>query len=147
MPFQPNRLRELRELKGLSQEQLAEVSCLSQSAIAKSEKGKSTPKSSVLDKLASALDCTMDYLYGRGREFRSATEAAQLMAFDVFANDPKTTDAQREYCRKTLRHSNVPRTAVGWRELAEMIESALGPKPSASANLAVVRQRPQSRKH
>ncbi len=140
MGFQPDRLRGLRETKGFSQEKLADIASLSQSVIPKIERGKSVPSGDVLEKLACALDCTMDYLYGRGDEYADLATAAAYMAFDVFARDGDVTNEQRERCRRTLRHPDAPRTAKAWRSLAEMIELIIGPVGGASPSLTVVTQ-------
>lgn len=65
MPFRPDLLKALRETKSLSQEALAKMAEISHSAIAKCESGKSTPNSETLDRLAVALDATIDYFYVR----------------------------------------------------------------------------------
>lgn len=59
------RIRELRETKGLSQEQLAQEVDTSQRQISKYENGKQEPTAHVLFSLADALDTTTDYLLGR----------------------------------------------------------------------------------
>lgn len=132
----------LREAKGLSQEQLGGRAGLSHSAIAKSERGKTQPGSDALDKLAQALDCTIDYLHGRGREYESPAIAAAHMAFDVFVVQQILTDEQRERCRRALRHADAPKTAEAWRSFAEMLNLAIGTVPS-SVSLALVEERRQ----
>jgi len=137
VPFRPDRLKALREAKGLSQEQLAAHAGLSHSLIAKSENGRNMPRSDALDKLAEALDCTIDYLHARGREYESAAKAAAHMAFDVFVSQRVLTDAQRERCHRALAHPDAPRTAGAWQSVAEMIDLAIGPTSPTSA-LALV---------
>ncbi|HME32615.1 MAG TPA: helix-turn-helix transcriptional regulator [Terriglobales bacterium] len=146
MPFMPDRLRSLRETKGFSQEDLAEVAGFGQPYITKIEKGKSAPTGDMLEKLACALDCTMDYLYGRGDHYDDAPTAAAHMAFDVFARSGSASGEQLERCRRALRHPDAPRTAKGWRSLAEIFELGLGPTPSGRTNLTVVKHRPNRSK-
>jgi transcriptional regulator with XRE-family HTH domain len=50
-------LIELRKSKGLTQKELAKVSCLTQSVIARLESKKVTPQLDTLLKIASALGC------------------------------------------------------------------------------------------
>lgn len=144
MPFRPDRLKDLREAKGLSQEQLGKQAGLSHSLIAKSESGKNLPRSDALDKLAGALDCTIDYLHERGPNYESPAVAAAHMAFDVFKAQQDLTDEQRERCRRALRHSDAPKTAQAWRSLAEMIELAIGPTSTRSLALVGRRLKPKS---
>jgi transcriptional regulator with XRE-family HTH domain len=145
MPFRSDRLRTLRDAKNWSQGELGKQSGLSQSVIAKSENGKNLPGSDALDKLAQALDCTIDYLHGRGRQYESPTIAATHMAFDVFVAQQVLTDEQRERCRRALRHADAPKTAEAWRSFAEMLNLAIGPAPS-SVSLALVEERRQKSK-
>jgi transcriptional regulator with XRE-family HTH domain len=144
MPFRPERLKALREAKTLSQEQLSDLAGLSQSVIAKSENGKNRPRSDALDKLAEALDCTIDYLHERGPDYESPAVAAAHMAFDVFKTQQDLTDEQRERCRRALPHADAPRTAQAWRSFAEMIELAIGPTSTASLALVGRRLKPKS---
>jgi|GEM_PF-587082 len=143
MPFRSDRLKALREAKGLSQEQVSKLAGLSQSVITKSENGKNSPGSNALDKLAEALDCTIDYLHGRGLEYEDPNVAAAHMAFDVFATKHGLNDEHRERCRRALRHKDAPKTAEAWRSFAEMVELAIGPKSSANSLALVGPGRPK----
>jgi transcriptional regulator with XRE-family HTH domain len=126
MPFQSDRLRTLREAKGWSQQELAKRAKMSQSAIAKSESGNNLPGSEILDKLAQTLECTIDYLHGRGRDYESPEAAASHMAFEVAQKF--LSDEQLDGCRRVLSHSSAPRTAEAWRSFAEMFALAAGSK-------------------
>lgn len=52
-----DRLVEQRRLQGLTQKQLAEAACLTQSVIARLESKKATPQLDTLLKVAAALGC------------------------------------------------------------------------------------------
>jgi transcriptional regulator with XRE-family HTH domain len=145
MPFNASRLIDLREVKGLSQGELAICAGLSQSMVAKIERGKSAPTGEVLDKLATALDCTMDYLYGRGDEYESAPKAAVQMAYQVYASSADATEAARERCRRAIAHADAPKTARLWHSLAQMIDMAIGPVPSNPAGLTVLKKSQEAR--
>lgn len=80
--FRGDRLKGLREAKGLSQEQLEALSGVSHTMITKYERGKSRPSGESLNSLAVALDATIEYFYGR--EFEDD---------DPAANDPKMAAA------------------------------------------------------
>lgn len=140
MPFRPDRLKALREAKALSQQDLARLAGVSQSLIVKSERGLSAPRSEKLDRLAVALDTTIDYLYGRGFEHLEPAAATAQMAFDVFARDPAFTDEQRERCRRALGHPDAPKTARAWRSLAEMLDLGIGPAPGIGLTLVRTRR-------
>jgi transcriptional regulator with XRE-family HTH domain len=64
----PDRLRNAREKKGLSQAQLAERAGFQPSAISHFESGRRSPSFENLNKLADALGVTIDYLLGRIEE-------------------------------------------------------------------------------
>ena len=59
-----DRIKELRVQKGLSQMQLANITGISQSAIAKWELGKTEPTASAIVTLAKFFDESTDYLLG-----------------------------------------------------------------------------------
>ena len=60
----PQRLRELREERGLSQTQLAKALNYTQAAIAHWEGGTRTPNIDCLIAIAKFFDCSLDYLVG-----------------------------------------------------------------------------------
>ena len=60
------RLKELRESKGLTQKEVAEIIGYSEISYARYEKGEREPDISTLCKLANYFNVTVDYLIGRG---------------------------------------------------------------------------------
>jgi len=144
MSFRPDRLKALREAKGFSQERLAKLADVVQGTIGKCEKGATVPGSETVERLAEALDVTIDYLHGRGLEGLDTVSAASRMAFDVFCKDEGLTYQQRERCRRTLLHPNAPTTAQAWRSFSEMLDLADGPASggtSVNPRPALVRER------
>ena len=59
------RLKELRESKGLTQKEVAEIIGYSEVSYARYEKGEREPDISTLCKLAEYFNVTVDYLIGR----------------------------------------------------------------------------------
>lgn len=59
-----DRLKELREIKGISQMQLAKELNLSQSAVAKWELGKTEPTASAIIAVAKYFNETTDFILG-----------------------------------------------------------------------------------
>lgn len=65
----PQRLRKLRERKGISARTLAELCGLSKNMVAVYENGNVEPTASVIRDLATCLDVSADYLLGLKEKF------------------------------------------------------------------------------
>lgn len=65
----PQRLRMLRERKGISRRVLADFCQLSKSAVARYERGEREPTASVISRLADYFEVSTDYLLGRAENF------------------------------------------------------------------------------
>jgi transcriptional regulator with XRE-family HTH domain len=74
----PNRLKKARELRGLSQAEVAARSCMQVSAVSHFETGGRKPSFDNLRRLAQALDVTTDYLIGRVDEVGGTANADRL---------------------------------------------------------------------
>ncbi len=61
----PERIRELREQKNISQKQIADIMHISQSSISEYESGNQQPPLDMIVKLADFFDVSIDYLLGR----------------------------------------------------------------------------------
>src|ERR1700694_2576249 len=64
MPFRPERLKEAREKKRLSQRDLCELSGMSEPQLSRYENGKAEPSLRYLEVLAKYLEVTSDFLLG-----------------------------------------------------------------------------------
>jgi transcriptional regulator with XRE-family HTH domain len=93
----------------------------------KYENGTNTPTPDALETLADRLDATMDFFHGRGKKYRNAEWAAIEMAFEVFDRQTES-DQRRERCKRIVGDSRAPRSAAGWRTLAELIDLAVPPQ-------------------
>lgn len=67
------RLRELREERGITQDQLSSKTGLSHGCIAMLEVGKRAPSGLTLSTLADFFECSIDYLLGREDDFGNVT--------------------------------------------------------------------------
>ena len=79
------RLRELRERRGMTQKELAERLHISTAAMNMFETGKRTPSRETLENIADYFNVDIDYLIGRefGSTYYLAPEAAE-MAKEIF---------------------------------------------------------------
>lgn len=77
-----DRLRKIREDKGLSQSELAHKTGFQPSAISHFESGRRSPSFENLKRLADALSVTIDFLLGRESEPKSAGPIAEQLFRD-----------------------------------------------------------------
>ena len=72
-----NRIKELRKSKKLSQEQLAELVFVGQTAVSQWEKGKSFPSAETQGLLADVFGVSVDYLLGRANDQKEKTPSEE----------------------------------------------------------------------
>jgi len=99
------RLREMREKRGLSQAQLAERAGLQPAAVSHFETGARKPSFENLVKLAEALSVTTDYLLGRERAAEAAGEEISALFRDLKNATAEDQDWIREILRRRKRGS------------------------------------------
>jgi|ERR1043166_6485962 transcriptional regulator with XRE-family HTH domain len=85
----PDRLRQLRETRGLTQAELGEKAGLPAASISHFETGIRTPGTTTLQRLADALEVRVDYLLGR--EDEAAASGPETRA--IFRNLAGMSDA------------------------------------------------------
>lgn len=78
MPLRGERLKEMREKRGLSQTDLSERADVSKRQIGRYEHGKGDPTSDTLARIARALDVSGDYLIGLTDAPRSYVQSTDL---------------------------------------------------------------------
>ncbi|MFW6047190.1 MAG: helix-turn-helix domain-containing protein [Candidatus Woesearchaeota archaeon] len=83
----PNRLKELRGEKNITQNKLAEHLGVSRSTIAGYETGKRKPEYETLQKLANYFSVSVDYLIGNTDEMKPAQKIKQAIS-----DDPELVD-------------------------------------------------------
>lgn len=97
-PAFPERLHDLREQRGLSQEALAKRCGLQPTAISHFETGTRKPSFDNLRRLADALETTVDYLMGR----TANTAAPAIEGDQLFRDFQKLTSENREIAREFM---------------------------------------------
>ncbi len=90
----PERLKEIRELRKLTQAQLAEKSKIPSTSISHLESGSRKPSFDNLRKLGIALDVSTDYLLGRVDSF------AETHTDTLFRDLQNLTESDRETIRR-----------------------------------------------
>ena len=81
-------IRDIRKLRGLNQDQLAEMACLNRVTIAKYESGKVEPGAKALGRIADALEVTVDVLLGREQQETPPPTALDDALVDLLVNLP-----------------------------------------------------------
>lgn len=103
-------LREAREAKGWTQEDLAEAAQMNRTTIAKYETGRIEPKSKSLKRLAAALEVDVNVLIGSGMNEMSEEEREVWELRENVRRDPErrylfsmARDASIEEVRRAIR--------------------------------------------
>ncbi len=128
MPFRRDRLKGIREAKGLTLKDLADGCGLHLSRIGRYEAGPDEPNSRSLEALAAALDVSADYLLGREGEGVPFIRAAILQSLERFLRDASLPETDARRFRRIADHPGAPRSSAGWKALKEMLDLGLGPR-------------------
>ena len=88
------KLKELRQIKNLTQKQVADFLKCNQTAVGKYERGELEPSISNICKLANFFGCTTDYLLGREDDFGVVTVTADINS-TMFT--PEETELLRDF--------------------------------------------------
>lgn len=76
-----NRVKEILEEKDMKQKDLAEIVGISEVSISRYLKGTHEPGKDILEKIANALDVSIDYLLGR-KDFLTKEKPKEFQAYD-----------------------------------------------------------------
>lgn len=97
------RLREARDLRGLSQAQLAAKSGLPAASVSHFESGPRKPSFDNLKALASALDVTTDYLLGRSDTPEASAETVGRLHRDLHKLTTQDLELAKDFVDLLLR--------------------------------------------
>lgn len=107
------KLKKLREEKGLSQQVLAEKAGTNKMRISKYETGKSTPGIEILGKIAKALDVTTDYLIFDNVPHKEITEVKDLELMEKFHNVEQLSEEDRKTIKTLIDAMLIRRKVEG----------------------------------
>jgi len=93
------KLRECREDKGLSQQELAKILKTSHSVIGRYERDEMSPSIDAVKKMAATLDTTVGYLLGESNEGKTLKDTAMLKRLNDISALP---DKDREHILYTI---------------------------------------------
>jgi transcriptional regulator with XRE-family HTH domain len=107
------KLKKLREKKGLSQQGLAEKAGTNKMRISKYETGKSTPGIDILGKIAKALDVTTDYLIFDNVPHKDRIEVKDLELMEKFHDVEQLSEEDRKTIKTLLDAMLIRREVEG----------------------------------
>ena len=116
--FDGGKLREQREILGISQESLAEKVNVHVNTIRRWEQGKQVPDITKLNRLAEALNTTVAYLSGETSE--AVLQKGTLRRFP--APDDSDTKENRLIIRNNDMYVNLPETSEGFEMLRRFFD-------------------------
>lgn len=135
--FRADRLRGVREFRGLSQNELAARSGVNVSRINRYEKGTAEPSSRLLGQLADAVDFTTDFLLGRDNfDGRPIRELAVQESFQLFLRRTSLAETDRERLRRMVTHDRAPKTVHDWTAIHELTATRKAPAADHRASHA-----------
>jgi transcriptional regulator with XRE-family HTH domain len=127
--FLAHRVRDLRKARGLTLEQLAELSGVSRSMISLIERQETSPTAAVLNKLADAFGISLPTLFAGGGQTTAPDPLAR------WADQPVWTDPASGYVRRHLSPAGIESPL----ELVEVIfppdETVVFDNPVRKANI------------
>ena len=86
------RLRELRNKKGLSQTKLGELLKITRQAYCHYENGKREPTQEVLKEISKILNCSIDYLLGNTNDPRPVDKQLAEINSAIYSDENKDSD-------------------------------------------------------
>ena len=101
----PERLRELRESKKLSQRDLSKISGIHYLSIGKYERGQIEPAANSLRKLAEALEATTDYLLEGTADQQAEDRLSDRELLAQFQIIEEMPEADKSYVKRFLRNT------------------------------------------
>lgn len=134
-----NVVRDLRERRGLTQNQLAELAHTSQPTIAAYESGSKSPNLRTLERLArsAGVEAVVDFVPPLTREDRRSLALHRAIARRLEEDpQPILRRARRTLARMKRQHPGARSLLSSWREILgrpmdEILEVLTDPRPSA----------------
>jgi transcriptional regulator with XRE-family HTH domain len=123
------KVKELREVKGLSVMELAKRVPMERSYLWQIEKGEYANLGLLkLRGLANALDVGVDYLAGTSVETRSWEKVAADESLELFLKKGDISEEDKTRLRIVSFKESAPRTLVGWEQLWNNMKTFYGSK-------------------
>jgi transcriptional regulator with XRE-family HTH domain len=115
------RVREIRNFKRLTGKQLAGLAAISQAELTNIEKGKRSPGFDIIERLAGALEVTLDYLAGKEDADALIPEALARQSLRIFRRRANLTREQELFVERVVETESAPQTIEGWSHLVKNV--------------------------
>lgn len=115
------RVREIRKFRRLTGKELAGLAVISQAELTNIEKGKRSPGFDIIEKLAEALEVTLDYLAGKEDADALIPEALARQSLRIFRRRANLTREQELFVERVVETESAPQTIEGWSHLVKNV--------------------------
>ena len=115
------RVREIREFRRLTGKELADLAGISPSELTNIERGKRSPGFDMIEKLAGALEVTLDYLAGKEDADTEIRKALGRQSLRIFRRGAKLTPKEERFVETVLETESAPVTIEGWSDLVKNV--------------------------
>ena len=101
----------------MTAKELAGATNISNGEISKIEHGNQNPSFDFIERLADALEVSLDYLAGREDADLPLPEALARQSLRIFQRQATLTSKQERYVQKVAETKNAPQNTDEWRRL------------------------------
>lgn len=102
-----DRLRELRNEKGLSQAEMGNLLKITRQAYSHYENGKREPTQEILKEISKILNCSIDYLLGNTNDPRTLDEQLDGIDFALYGETKDLTEEEKEDILDYIRYKKM----------------------------------------
>lgn len=111
------RIRRVREFRGLSSKRLAALALVSPSEISLIERQMRRPKTDTLQKIAAALEVSTSYLLSEVNADIPIPEALARESLQIFLRDARPASQEARLLREISETPSGPKDVKGWDDL------------------------------
>ena len=115
------RVREIREFRRLTGKELADLAGISPSELTNIERGKRSPGFDMIEKLAVALEVTLDYLAGKEDADTEIRKALGRQSLRIFRRRARLTPKEERFVETVVETESAPVTIEGWDDLVKNV--------------------------
>lgn len=115
------RVKEIRAYRKMSGKELALRAGISPAELSHIESGNRSPGFDITERLAGALEVTLDYLAGKEDADIPLERALARQSLRIFRREAHLSLQQEQYVHHIVEMESAPRTVEGWADLISNI--------------------------